>query len=123
MDNLVGIEDNWSKGVIAVKEQLDLIMIQLKELTQIVTAVRDRQDETDAKLEALAMDVHALRGDMTQVQQDLSEVKQDAAGFREEMQQFRKETRANFRKLEGHMSMWDHDPDNAIERIEQLESR
>lgn len=36
-----------------------------KEIHQIVTALRDRQDETDAKLESLTMNVHKIHGTVT----------------------------------------------------------
>jgi len=45
------------------------------ELQLITRAIRDRQDETDAKLEALAMDIHRLNGTVESIQADVSELK------------------------------------------------
>lgn len=87
-----------------------------KELYQISLAMRDRQEETDAKLEALVMDVHKLYGKVEAQNEKLNAVS-------DELHTFRRETRSNFRKIEGHMKMYDNDLDEALERIEQLESR
>lgn len=40
---------------------------QLQETNEIVRAIRDRQEETDAKLDALSMDVHKLHGEVASV--------------------------------------------------------
>lgn len=87
-----------------------------KELNMISRAIRDRQDETDAKLDALSMDVHKLYGKVEAQQEQLKTLT-------DEFHTFRKETKFNFRQLEGHMRLQDNDLDEALERIEQLESR
>lgn len=45
------------------------------EIHQITTAIRDRQDETDAKLEALTMDIHRLNGTVEAIKEDVTELK------------------------------------------------
>ncbi|MEK0285313.1 hypothetical protein P5F76_01075, partial [Caldifermentibacillus hisashii] len=48
---------------------------QLTETNQIVRAIRDRQDETDAKLDALSIDVHKLHGELNFVKEEISDIK------------------------------------------------
>jgi hypothetical protein len=104
-------------------DKLDLILRKLevleegqKELNQISRVIRDRQEETDAKLEAMAIDVHKLLGKVEAQNERLNAVS-------DELHTFRRETKSNFRQLEGHMRMLDNDLDEAVERIDQLESR
>lgn len=44
--------------------ELQSIKSQLDENTQITKTIRDRQEETDAKLENLSMDVHKIKGEL-----------------------------------------------------------
>lgn len=44
------------------------------ELQQITSAIRDRQEETDAKLEALSMDVHQLHGVVVAIKEEIAEL-------------------------------------------------
>jgi hypothetical protein len=104
-------------------DKLDLILRKLevleegqKELNQISRVIHDRQEETDAKLEAMAIDVHKLLGKVEAQNERLNAVS-------DELHTFRRETKSNFRQLEGHMRMLDNDLDEAVERIDQLESR
>ncbi|MNJ37998.1 hypothetical protein D3C77_328350 [compost metagenome] len=53
----------------AIKETQGLMQSQLDETNTIVRAIRDRQEETDAKLDALSMDVHQLRGDFVRLKE------------------------------------------------------
>lgn len=53
----------------SVKGTQELMQTQFNETNAIVRAIRDRQDETDAKLDALSMDVHKLRGDFVRLQE------------------------------------------------------
>lgn len=53
----------------SVKGTQELMQTQLNQTNAIVRAIRDRQDETDAKLDALSMDVHKLRGDFVRLQE------------------------------------------------------
>lgn len=50
--------------ILDLKESHGLMQIQLNETNAIVRAIRDRQAETDAKLDALSMDVHKLHGEV-----------------------------------------------------------
>ncbi|WP_017754720.1 hypothetical protein [Calidifontibacillus oryziterrae] len=44
--------------------ELQSIKSQLDENTQITKTIRDRQEETDAKLVNLSMDVHKIKGEL-----------------------------------------------------------
>ncbi|OAB34166.1 hypothetical protein [Paenibacillus glacialis] len=43
------------------------------ELHQITSAIRDRQEETDAKLEALSMDVNKIQGNTVRIEEKINE--------------------------------------------------
>lgn len=79
-------------------DKLELILSRLDELTQITKAIRDRQDETDAKLEALAMDLHKSRG---------------------EISEFRDETSLNFKKMDRRVKLIESDLDETMLRVEK----
>ena len=53
----------------SLKETQALMQSQLSETNAIVRAIRDRQEETDAKLDALSMDVHKLHGELTHLKE------------------------------------------------------
>ncbi|WP_334072177.1 MULTISPECIES: hypothetical protein [Paenibacillus] len=57
------------KDVVSLKETQELMQTQLGETNAIVRAIRDRQDETDAKLDALSMDVHKLHGELSSLKE------------------------------------------------------
>lgn len=40
------------------------------ELLQIVRSIRDRQETTDAKLDALTMEVHKIHGELTSIKKE-----------------------------------------------------
>jgi len=48
-----------------MKESQYVMQTQLKETNEIVRAIKHRQEETDAKLDALSMDVHKLHGEVS----------------------------------------------------------
>ncbi|HEY0828665.1 MAG TPA: hypothetical protein VGE40_11255 [Bacilli bacterium] len=61
---------------------MDLILEKLEsldELKQIVTSLRSNQEVTNAKLEALTMDVHHIKGDTTALKSDVAVLKTDVA--------------------------------------------
>ncbi|SOB99240.1 hypothetical protein SAMN05880501_102171 [Ureibacillus xyleni] len=53
---------SMKEDIHSLKETQYLMIEQLNETSQIVLAIRDRQEETDAKLDALSMDVQQLHG-------------------------------------------------------------
>jgi hypothetical protein len=55
-----------------MSDKLDLILDQLKELTQMVSAVRHRQEEMDAKLEALTMDSAKIHGEVVAIKENMA---------------------------------------------------
>lgn len=48
-----------------MKSEMTSMKSQINENTEILKSIRDRQEETDALLENLSMDVHQMRGDLT----------------------------------------------------------
>ncbi len=55
-----------------VKSDLGSVKSQLNENTQLTKAIYDRQEETDAKLEALSIDVHKAYGKITNLEDKLA---------------------------------------------------
>lgn len=58
-----------------ILEELQSLKSGQAELQEITRAIRDRQEGTDAKLEALSMDVHQLNGTAVSIKENLSELK------------------------------------------------
>lgn len=55
-----------------MEKKLNMILQKLEtldELKEMVLALRERGEETDAKLESLAMDVHKLHGELSSLKQ------------------------------------------------------
>src|SRR5690554_6085234 len=84
----------------------------LRETNQIVRAIRDRQDETDAKLDAVSMDVHYLIGKSVETDTRLDSLTSD----------LRREMRSGFRRLEGHALLVDQEHEVINARLDKLES-
>ncbi|SOB93768.1 hypothetical protein SAMN05880501_101696 [Ureibacillus xyleni] len=53
-----------------VKTEMSQVNAQLDENTQITKAILHRQDETDAKLDQLAMDVHNLHAEVASTKEE-----------------------------------------------------
>ncbi|MED1797263.1 hypothetical protein [Brevibacillus porteri] len=64
-------------------EKLDILIEGMNELRLVAHALMDRQDELDAKMEALTMDVHQLKNDVAELKQDVAALKQDVAELKE----------------------------------------
>ncbi|GIP51579.1 hypothetical protein [Paenibacillus vini] len=67
MNSMKSDMQTMKSDILGLKETQELMQVQLGETNAIVRAIRDRQDETDAKLDALSMDVHKLHGELTSV--------------------------------------------------------
>ena len=59
-----------------MEQKLDLILKKFeilescqKELHQIVRAIRDRQENTDAKLESISMDINKIHGEIVSIKE------------------------------------------------------
>ena len=67
-----------------LEQKIDLIFSQLSELNQISRAIRDRQDESDAKMESMAMDLNRVVGDVVAIRdrQDQSDAKIESMAIR-----------------------------------------
>lgn len=61
-------------------EKLSLLESKVNENIEITKALRDRQEETDAKLEALSMDVHKMHGDLTRLEEKVDSNHQETIG-------------------------------------------
>ena len=71
-DDVQGVKDEIQgvKGEIqVVKKDLCQMKSQLHENTELTKAIHYRQEEIDAKVENLAMDVHKLRGELTSLKE------------------------------------------------------
>jgi uncharacterized phage infection (PIP) family protein YhgE len=86
----------------------------LMETNQIVRAIRDRQEVTDAKLEAVSMDVHKLIGKVESNSTILDMLSAD-------MLTSRRETKNNFLQVEVHQQVIYKRLNSMEERIERLE--
>ncbi|MGZ7441958.1 hypothetical protein [Paenibacillus sp. TH7-28] len=64
----------------SVKDEIQLLKTGQEELRLITSAIRDRQEETDAKLEALSMDVKHMHGDLVRIEQKLDENESELRG-------------------------------------------
>lgn len=60
-----------------MKSEMTSVKTLLNENTQIVKVIRDCQEESDAKLENLAMDVHHMRGDLTALTGFVATIKEE----------------------------------------------
>jgi len=66
-------------------DKLDLLLEGMNELRQVTRAILDRQDETDAKLEALTMEVHQLKGEVAELKRDVAELKQEVTELKQDV--------------------------------------
>lgn len=80
--------------------KVDHLEIGQKELYQLVSAVRHRQELGDAKLESISMDVHKLHGELASL---------------------REETRLGFKGTDRRIRSIERDLDLALERLDALE--
>jgi len=58
-----------------IKGEVKTIKSQVDENTQLIKAIIHRQDETDAKLDAISMDVHKLHGELNFIKEEISDIK------------------------------------------------
>jgi chromosome segregation ATPase len=72
--------------VVLANDKLDQLVESVKELHHLIRVVLDRQEEFDAKLEAMAMDVHQLKGDVAAIKQDIAVMKGDIAELKDGQQ-------------------------------------
>jgi len=59
------------------------------EFYQIYRALRDRQDESDAKLDGMAMDVHRMQGDVTALKEGQIAMQSDIAVMRTDISELK----------------------------------
>lgn len=81
-------QERLEEGQVKLWEGQSSLEIGLSDTNQIVKAIRDHQDETNAKLEAISMDVHYLIGQCEAITTQLNH--------------FQSETAINFRRIEGY---------------------
>ncbi|MNW37007.1 hypothetical protein D3C74_140340 [compost metagenome] len=63
-----------------ILEELQTLKSGQAELQQIARAIRDRQEEADAKLEVLSMDVNKIHGNTVRIEQKLDDNINDIRG-------------------------------------------
>lgn len=61
--------------MVGMKTELASVKAQLDENTKLTRAILDRQEETDARLESVAMDIHKMQGAITSLKEDVSDIK------------------------------------------------
>ncbi|WP_409344481.1 hypothetical protein [Paenibacillus sp. MBLB4367] len=83
LDLILHKVDRIQNDVEVLKTDVNSLLAGQSELYQIYRALRERQDESDAKLDAMAMDVHRMHGDITSLkdgqfamQSDITELKE-----------------------------------------------
>lgn len=62
---------------LAMREGLVLMQSQIEENTALTKAIRDRQEETDAKLENLVFNMHKQQGDITAIRETVTNIKSE----------------------------------------------
>lgn len=68
-----------------MSDKLDMLIESVSEMKQLLTAVYHRQEVTDARLEALSMDVHHMKGDIAELKADVAVLKQDVAVLKQDV--------------------------------------
>lgn len=63
-----------------ILEELQSLKAGQSELQQLTRAIRDRQEESDAKIEALSMDVNKIHGNTVRIEQKLDDNINDVRG-------------------------------------------
>jgi len=64
----------------SLNTRMSTLEVGQSELHQITSAIRDRQEETDAKLEALSMDVNKTHGNTVRIEEKIDENLNDIRG-------------------------------------------
>ena len=82
-----------------VKSELSNIESQLNENTEITKAILHRQDETDAKLDHLTIDVHKLHGEVTQLKEDYQTLYKGQAETIDEIKDIKSHLKFNTQKI------------------------
>ena len=83
MKDLKNVQLEMKADMQVMKNEQKLMKVQLDEHTQLFRAVLDRQEETDAKLEALSMDVHKLHGKVEENSKKLDALAEDQKSIHE----------------------------------------
>lgn len=76
---------SFEERQIAFEETQKTFQSGQKELFDIVKAIHHRQEETDAKIDSLAMDIHKLHGDVTFLKEHALHVDQELADIKSEL--------------------------------------
>ncbi|AMQ22294.1 MULTISPECIES: hypothetical protein [unclassified Geobacillus] len=76
LQKLVEGQERLEREQIAIRQEQDSLRAGQTELNGIVAALLHRQDETDAKLEALAADVHQLHREFSSLKQTVDRLEQ-----------------------------------------------
>lgn len=60
-----------------IKEDIQSLKSGQSELNQLVRAIHDRQEESDAKIENLTFNVFKLQGEVTSIKETVTDIKDD----------------------------------------------
>jgi chromosome segregation ATPase len=104
MKTLEGSVNTLEAGQKELEGSVRYLAIGQKELFEMVSAVRHRQEETDAKLDNIAMDVHKLYG--------------KSEGIAAQLADFREDTRSALNRFDRHTRAMEKDLDRTIERLD-----
>ena len=69
LDLILSELQNLNKRIGHIETEFQTVKSQLDENTQLTKAIFHRQEETDAQLDAISMDVHKLHGEMSGIKE------------------------------------------------------
>src|SRR5699024_5203407 len=69
--------------ITGIKGEIANMKSQLEENTQLIKAIHHRQEETDAKLEALSLDFAKLHGDVVSIKKTVNELNENQTSIHE----------------------------------------
>lgn len=84
-DNLEDRFDKFEVRFDKLETKVDNMQAQLNESTQMLKAIIHRQDETDAKLDQIAMDVHKLHGQVSSLTDNQLKMQGEIANTKNEL--------------------------------------
>lgn len=85
IDGLGAKVDSLEAKVGGLEAKVDGMQAQIDENTQIIKAIHHRQEETDAKLDNIAMDVHKLHGEVATLKDGQALIKKEVKGIKDEL--------------------------------------
>ena len=112
-----------SKTVNTLDQKVSSLDQTVNTLDQKVSSLDQTVSTLDQKVGSLDQKVGSLDQKVGSLDQKVEAFGEKLTVVADELHIFRRETKRNFRNMESHMKLADNDLDEAIERIEKLESR